>query len=105
VRIDGGLSVRLRMVIARSRTARSLRDRLVRPAGPGQVTRRTGRAPAPPEARIELFVQGARVDTHPELDGLDSDKLVAVWLAVVFWFGIKSGYLHRWERGELPDRD
>jgi hypothetical protein len=52
-----------------------------------------------------LFVEGARVDTHPELDGLDSDKLVAVWLAVVFWFGIKSGYLHRWERGELPDRD
>jgi hypothetical protein len=79
----------------------------------------------PPEARIEMFLTGpkvdpddgsigrkvinralaspSRVDTHPELDGLDADKLMAVWLAGVFWFCIKSGMLVKWDRGELPE--
>jgi hypothetical protein len=79
----------------------------------------------PPQARIDMFLEGPKVDpadgdlgrqvinralgssdhvdTHPELDGLDADKLMAVWLAVVFWFCIKSGMLNKWDRGELPE--
>ena len=79
----------------------------------------------PPQARVEMFLTGPTVDpddgnigrqvinralaspdhieTHPELDGLDADKLMAIWLAVVYWFGIKSGMLNKWDRGELPE--
>lgn len=71
----------------------------------------------PPEARIEMFLDGPTIDPevddiarrvinralaspthveeHPELTDLDSELLVGVWLAVVFWFGIKSGLLHQ----------
>ncbi len=81
--------------------------------------------PYPDEARIEMFLHGYTIDhdiqdigkrvinralsseeeveSHPELDGLDTDRLVQVWLAVVIWFGIKSRYLHAWNRGELAN--
>lgn len=36
--------------------------------------------------------------THPELDGLDDDQLILVWLAVVYWFAIKSVALNEWTR-------
>lgn len=82
--------------------------------------------PMPPEARIESFLDGPTVDaadgdiarkvinralashehieTHPELGGLDPVKLLSVWIGVVSWFGIKSGYLNKQDRGELPPR-
>jgi len=34
--------------------------------------------------------------THPELDDLDDDQLLLVWLAVVYWFAIKSVALNAW---------
>jgi hypothetical protein len=36
--------------------------------------------------------------THPELDGLDDEQLLLVWLAVVYWFAIKSVALNEWTR-------
>ena len=82
--------------------------------------------PIAEEARIGMFVDGVtvaedddvmarrilnralvsreRVEAHPELDGdLHHHKLVAIWMALVFWFGIKSGSLNQMcgpERGE-----
>jgi hypothetical protein len=54
-------------------------------------------------SRLVRSSRSDRVHIHPELDGLDADKLMAVWLAVVFWFCIKSGMLNKWDRGELPE--
>lgn len=76
--------------------------------------------PLPSEARIEMFLDGPKVDptdgdtarrvlnralaspdevtTHPELDGMSNKELVVVWMALVFWFGIKSGALHQREQ-------
>jgi len=73
--------------------------------------------PIAPEARIEMFLKNITIDpadgdvarkvlnralsstehveTHPELADLDAEQLMAVWRAVVFWFGIKSGSLHQ----------
>jgi len=73
--------------------------------------------PIVPKARIEMFLPGPRIDsadgdlarrvlnralasaehveTHPELVDLDARRLLAVWLALVLWFGIKSGLLHQ----------
>jgi hypothetical protein len=35
------------------------------------------------------------VDIHPELDDLNSEDLMGVWLALTFWFGIKSNLLNK----------
>jgi hypothetical protein len=72
--------------------------------------------PIVPEARLEMFIDvqmdhrlediGRRVlnralaspgevESHPELEELSADDLLGAWLAVVFWFGVKSGSLHR----------
>jgi len=37
----------------------------------------------------------AQVDTHPELDDLEPEDLMGVWLALTFWFGIKSHLLNK----------
>jgi hypothetical protein len=71
----------------------------------------------PAEARIEMFLDGPTIDRttediarrvinrspgstgpvqrYAELDDSDPQQLTGVWLAVVFWFGIKSGLLHQ----------
>lgn len=73
--------------------------------------------PIPPEARVEGFFPGTdldlhdqdlgrqvinralaspqEVDTHPELNGLTPQQLMGVWVAVLFWFGAKSGALNQ----------
>jgi hypothetical protein len=40
----------------------------------------------------------SKVLTHPELAELDDDQLLLVWLAVVYWFTIKSVALNQWAR-------
>lgn len=42
------------------------------------------------------------VESHPELEGLGAEELTGVWLALVYWFGIKSGLLHQHDRGQDP---
>ena len=36
-----------------------------------------------------------RVDKHPELSGLSAEELIGVYLALVFWFAIKSLLLNQ----------
>lgn len=76
--------------------------------------------PIDPQAHIALFIGGVTLDRrhddtarqvinralaspveireHPELDGLTAEDLMGVWLAVTFWFGIKSQLLNRQPR-------
>jgi hypothetical protein len=72
--------------------------------------------PIPPQARIEEFLPGtemevasqdlgrrvinralagpAEVETYSELDEASAQDLMGAWLAVLFWYAIKSGLLH-----------
>jgi hypothetical protein len=77
--------------------------------------------PIPPEARLERFFdamgmvdhqdRGRRilnralashdhVDHHPELDDITGQDAAGVWLAVLLWFGIKSGLLNHQARSD-----
>jgi hypothetical protein len=81
--------------------------------------------PIAPEARLSMFLidpvtlsehhqdlgrrvlnralaSPTEVESHPELQDLDTKDLMNVWLAVVFWFGIKSGSLNQRARGQGP---
>jgi len=78
--------------------------------------------PIAPEARLNMFMvdpvtiedqhqdagrrilnrslaSADQVQSHPELEDLSAEDLVNVWLALVFWFGIKSGMLNQHARG------
>jgi cell filamentation protein len=74
------------------------------------------RHPIPPQARIEDFLPGIEmeaasqdlgrrvinralaspdeIETHPELREAGAQELMGAWLAVLFWYTIKSGTLH-----------
>lgn len=111
-RDKGGLELGVEVITETARNAREI----LAPRWPRELVE----AGISAEARLQMFLgdmitiserpQGiARVIlnralaspapvTHPELDGLDLADLSSIWLALIFWYAIKSGSLNQHAR-------